>query len=179
MKKNMKKFIMNPWTVSIGSGLLVLLVTIVVDIANAETVFSTIKKVICVIWNAFVRFLNFNVKVWWILIFLAVAVAGLYVWSKILESIEKSSAPPEFTKYTVDTILGYKWKWIWEKDYQGKYRIEELHTICSFCDTPLSYDWGEYKCLRCNRNYNNRMPNENNVKMLISDNVRRKYFPND
>lgn len=33
-----------------------------------------------------------------------------------------------------------------------------------------------YKCLRCDEGYGKRLPEFDNVKMRISDNVRRKYF---
>ena len=39
--------------------------------------------------------------------------------------------------------------------------------------------YGRLKCLRCGEVYTDELPEEENVKMLITDNVRRKYFPNE
>ncbi len=81
-----------------------------------------------------------------------------------------------------DTILQYRWNWVWEKDLYGKYKIENLHPICEKCDTPLTITYSGYgslKCLRCGEVYTDELPEEENVKMLIADNVRRKYFPNE
>ena len=80
-------------------------------------------------------------------------------------------------------ILGYKWRWTWEKDVYGKYYVDELQPICSRCETPLVrnfYGYGAiYKCLRCEEGYSKQLPEFDHVKMLISDNVRRKYFAED
>lgn len=183
MKRKLKNFIMNPWTVSIGSGLGVLLVTIVIDIVTAEKIFSTIKKILAAIWTVLLAFLNFEIKVWWLLIGTAVLIFVLWVWGKYLDSKQSVSAESEFLEYTQDTVLGYNWKWTWKKDSFGIYSIEQLHPICSQCGTPLvdsptGYG-GRYICLRCNNGTNRPMPDFEHVKMMISDNVRRRYFPND
>ena len=68
MKKKTKDFLMNPWTIAIGSGLLLLIVTIVIDVVSALTILSTIKKIFAVILNGILSFLNFRLKVWWVLL---------------------------------------------------------------------------------------------------------------
>lgn len=35
------------------------------------------------------------------------------------------------------------------------------------------------KCLRCENGYSRPLPDFDNVKLLISDNVRRKYFQDE
>lgn len=183
MKVKFRKFFMHPWIVSVGSGLVVLLITIIVDVITAEKIFSTFKKVLFAIWTGFVSVLNFEIKMWWLFIGVGLLFIGLKLWAKYLDT--KPSVPdrPQFTEYTHDTILGFKWKWFWEKDYLGKYRIENLHPICSNCDTPLvdsltGYG-GRYTCLRCNNGTNRPIPDYSNVKIMIADNVRRRYFPNE
>lgn len=183
MKSKFNKFIMNPWTISVGSGLFVLLVTVVIDVVSADKIFSTIKKIMGTIWSAILAFLNFELKVWWLLIGIAMLMLGLYIWVKYLDQKQAVSNKPKFLEYTHDTILGYKWKWIWGKDTFGRYNIMQLHPICSHCDTPLvdspmGYS-GRYTCLRCNNSTNRPMPDLEHVKMMIRDNVRRRYFPND
>lgn len=182
MKSKLKNFIMNPWTVSVGSGLIVLLVTVIIDIVTTEKIFSTIKKILMAIWRLLLVFLNFEIKVWWLLIGIVVLLIALW-GTEHLASKQSTPTEPEFLKYTQDTILDYKWKWTWEKDSYGKYNIEQLHPICSYCETPLvdnpSGYGGRYTCLRCTNGTNRPLPDFNHVKMMISDNVRRKYFPNE
>lgn len=183
MKNKIKQFFMNPWTIAIGSGLIVTLVTIIIDFFKAEKIFSTIKKVLTTVWTVLFAVLNFEVKVWWLLVGILVLAFALWIWVKHLDLKQSVNSEPSFSEYTQDTILGYKWKWTWTKNSWGEYRIDHLHPICSQCDTPLVYNeigyGGKYTCLRCNNGTNRPMPNYENVKMLISDNVRRKYFPND
>ena len=174
---------MNPWTVSLGSGFVILLATIIIDLVTAEKMFSTIRKVLVAVWSFLLAVLNFELKVWWILIGVAVLIFALWVWSKRLDSKQPVPTTPKFLEYTQDTILEYKWKWIWKKDYWGKYSIDQLHPICSHCGTPLvdspSGYGGRYTCLRCKNGTNRPLPDFEHVKMMIIDNVRRRYFPND
>ena len=78
--------------------------------------------------------------------------------------------------------MGFRWRWKWDK-YYGKYEITDLHPVCSKCDTPLVQDYAGYspvyKCLRCGEIAFSDLPDLDDVKMLISDNVRRKYYPDD
>ena len=182
MSNKAKSFWLNPWTVSIGSGLIILGITIIIDLVTAEKVFSTIGKILTSLWNAVLTFLNFEIKVWWLLIGIAFLILGLYLWIKYLDYKQPAAANPEFVQYTRDTILGYNWKWTWNKDLYGKYSIESLHPICDVCETPLTIDrakLGSLKCLRCSRKFTKEIPSENDIKIMIRDNVRRKYFPNE
>lgn len=183
MRRKLKTFWGNPWTVAIGSGLVLSLLSVIIDVINKERLFSTIIRVFLAIWAAVIIFLNFELKVWWVLIGVSVLFLALYLWAKYLDLKQSAQREPEFTKYTQDMILGYKWKWSWEKNYyDGKYRIGNLHPICEKCDTPLTYSnngCGRLTCLRCQQIYWKELPAFDNVKMMISDNVRRKYFPNE
>lgn len=179
--KGPKKFLMNPWTITLGSGLIILLVTVVIDLVTAEKVFSTLATIIFSVWCGILALLNFELKVWWVLAGIAVLIFARFLCSKYLDSKQTTHKDPEFISYTKDYILGYHWKWIWKKDLYDKLYIENLHPVCNECETPLtlSYGYGELKCLRCGKVYHNAQPDENDVKMLIHDNVRRKYYPNE
>lgn len=102
-------------------------ITLLIDLITAEKVFNTLKSAISFIWKAILAFLNFELKVWWVLVGIAVLFLILILWAKFLDSSSNKPAEPEFTKYTEDEILKYRWNWAWEKDYYGKYRIENLH----------------------------------------------------
>lgn len=179
--KTAKKFFMNPWTISLGSGLLVLLITIAIDLITAEKIFSTIFTVLSSVLNGILAFLNFKLKVWWVITGIAALVFALYLWSKYLDSKKMEQNDPAFLEYTKDYILGYHWKWRWEKNFDGQYEIQNLHPICSECETPLTrdYGYGQMHCLRCNKMFQKTLPDDYEVKMLISDNANRGLFSNE
>lgn len=179
MESKFKRFMKNPWTISIGSGLIVLVITIIIDAVSTKQIFSTIGAIFVAIWNGIVVFLNFDVKVWWILVALVFIFLVLYVIYKITDTKPFPKNHP--MSYKQDNILGYKWKWLWIKDDTGCYNIDHLHPVCPNCDTPLriksdSYGIPRLKCLRCGQVINKELPDEKDVKMMIYDNIRRNYF---
>lgn len=179
MKKE-KSFWTNPWTVTIGGGLVVLLITVIVDAITAEKIFNTLKALLSFVWNIVISFLNFRLKVWWILCGIAVIVFVLYILIRVNDAKPQNIEKPKFLEYTEDHILGLSWRWNWEKMYDGKYRIENLEAVCSNCGTPLVYEHLDcYKCLRCQNEYCIGWVEPQNVQMLIEDNVRRRYFSKD
>lgn len=181
MKKS-KAFWKNPWTVSIGSGLVVLVITVIIDMITAEKVFNTIRNIFSFALKVLLVFLNFELKMWWLLIGVAALIFVLWIFIKYKDSRHLVSDEPQYLEYKQDTLVGYKWKWTWRKNYFGEYSIEDLHPICMKCSTPLTYNYtgyGRLKCLRCGAVYQQELPEEEDVKMLIADNVRRKYFPNE
>ena len=83
MKKKTKNFLMNPWVVTTGSGLIVfivtIIVTIIIDVITATKIFSTIGNLFVYIWKAFIIFMNFELKVWWVLIGIILFTLFLYL----------------------------------------------------------------------------------------------------
>ncbi len=178
-KEKIKKFLLNPWTISICGALFSFALTLLSDVIRGEQILSTFVLVVEWIWNVIISFLSFDLKVWWVLTGVVVIFFGIRICIKILNIKNSSSSEPKFLEYTQDFLLGFKWEWIWEKDFYDKYSIENLQPICTDCDTPLRYDLtGFYrlKCLRCNRFYSGNVPQEDDVKTLIYDNVKKRYF---
>jgi len=174
-----KKFFLNPWTVGIGVAIFSFLLTIVGDVIKKEKILSTFVVIVNWSWNTILSFLTFDLKVWWILIGIAVIILGLWIYSKALDA--KGSVPqePPFLSYTQDDILGYRFEWEWKKDYSGKYGAENIRPICTKCGTPLVREYrgmSRFKCLRCDKQYQKSYPDEGYVKMMIHDNVRLKFF---
>lgn len=171
---------MNPWSVAIGSGIIL---TILTDILKKETLFSTLEFFITKLWNILITFLTIDLKMWWVLAGMAVLISVALIILQVLPLKQQIKDAPKFLEYTNDKILEYEWKWYWVKDPWGKYKIDKLHPVCPQCETPLIHDfvgYGEcYKCLRCNYGTNRQLPELAHVEMMISDNVRRKYFPDD
>ena len=160
-----------------GVAVFSFILTIIGDVIKGERILSTFVDVIAWIWKALIIFLTFEIKVWWILIGICLLILGLWIYSKVIDSKEEKEPVIPFLDYTQDILLGYKWEWTWEKDYFGKYGAENVHPICDKCDTPLVSQYtGRLKCLRCNKTYQKELPDINNVKMMIHDNVKRKYY---
>ena len=154
MKNKWKNFLMNPWTVTIGGGLILsTIISVINDFIKKEQVFSSIRMILSTTYKTFLAILNYRIRVWWLLLGVIILIFIFILFVMNLDHIQTTSSKPEFLEYTQDIILGYKWKWNWQKDIYGKYCIENLCPICSRCDTPLVENFngygGKYKCLRC------------------------------
>lgn len=178
----MKNFMNNPWVIAIGSTVIGgVLVSFVLDWINGVDWLSTLKTVVNFIVNAIVAFLNFELKVWWVLVAIALLFMALIVISKIHDT-KKNNNPIPFLSYTKDSILGYAWEWGYRKNLDGKYTITDLHPVCSKCGMRLKQGgfYGmEMECLRCNTTQNWRDDHLTDAQMLIEDNIRKEYLQND
>lgn len=176
MSTKAKKFFSNPWTIAIGSGLILSLISVVVDYVDKKKAFTTFVAVVKGIWKLLISFLTYDLKVWWVLIGVGIVVFGLYLYSRYLDVKEATPPEPPFFKYTDDFLLGYKWAWAWKKQYDGTYNAEDIHLICDKCNTPLIYDFYSYekaKCIRCGKRYHKDIPRTDHVKLLVMDNAKR------
>ena len=121
----MKRFTKNPWTLGIGTTVVGgVLLSFVMDWINKVDWLSTLKTVLKFIGNAIVAFLNFELKVWWVLVVLVLLFAALLIYVKILD-IKQKDTPIPFLSYTKDSMLGLSWEWEYRKTYDGKYTISK------------------------------------------------------
>ena len=178
----MKKFLKNPWVLAIGSTVIGgVLLSFVLDWIKGVDWLSTLKTAADFIVNAIVAFLNFELKVWWVLVAIALLFVALIIYAKILDAKEKSNPIP-FLSYTKDSALGYTWEWEYRKTYDGKYTITNLRPICSNCGMILRQGHTVYgmemKCLRCNTT--NRWEDYylTDAQMLIEDNIKNRFNQN-
>lgn len=160
MKDKWKKFFMNPWTIAIGSSLIILAISVINDLINKKQIFSTFMTVYRKSCNIIIAILNYRIRVWWLLLGMIILFLLFALYIKYIELTTKKQNEPDFLEYMQDVILGYEWRWTWEKNYYGKYYVDALCPIC----------------LRCEEEYSRPFPDLEYVKMLISDNVRRRYF---
>jgi len=177
----MKKITRNPWVLGIGTTVIGgVLLSLLNDWIKKVDWLSTLKAVISFITNAVIAFLNFEIKVWWLLVAIAILFAVLAIYVKILDAKAKSSPVP-FLSYTKDSVLGYTWEWDYSKTYDGKYTISNLHPICSKCGMKLKQGgtFGfEMICLRCNTSQNWEDNLLYDAQMLIEDNIKKNYLKN-
>lgn len=107
----MKKWAKNPWVLGIGTTVIGgVLLSLLLDWIQGIDWLSTFKNVMRFIFNGVVSFLNFEIKVWWLLIAIAIIVVGLLVATKIAGS-QSNNITPTFLQYTKDYVLGYSWEW--------------------------------------------------------------------
>jgi len=177
----MKKLMKNPWTIGIGTTLVGgVSTTIIVDFFSKASIWSTMKIVLNAIWVGLTAFLDFNIKVWWLLIAIVVLLTLLLFYAKYQDAKERNRRPP-FWDYTNDTIKGFSWEWEWKRSYGNTFNIDGLHPVCSKCNTPLMYTdsygyYPELKCPRCNTiiNYNPRVESE--TRVIIRDNAKKGCY---
>lgn len=175
----MKKFFKNPWTIGVGTTVIGgVVLSIVLDLIKKISILSTLKDVIIFIRNCLVAFLTFEIKVWWLMVAVAVIVAILWIiakYSNAQENLNQSN----FLNYTQDSLLGHTWEWTWKKNWEGKYEIEELYPICNKCKTPLLQTgnfYGQMKCPRCHDIIHINPSEEDEVLVLIYDNARKNNY---
>lgn len=177
----MKKFLKNPWVVGIGTTVVGgVLLTFVLDLIQGVDWLSTLKSVIQFTLKILTAFLNFELKAWWLLVFIALIVVILSILSKILDAKDKSKPVP-FLSYTKDYLLEYTWEWEYRKIDDGKYNIVNLHPVCSKCGMLLRPEYTMYgidmKCLRCNTSQSWEDHYLIDAQMLIADNIKKKNYP--
>ena len=175
----MKKLLKNPWVLGIGTTVIGgVLLTLANDCIKKVDWLSTLKIVIGFITNAVIAFLNFEIKVWWLLVAIAILFVLLVIYVRILDAKEKSNPIP-FLSYTTDFVLGYAWEWDYKQGYDGKYTMNNLHPVCSKCGMRLKQG-GPYgldmECLRCRTTQKWEDDYLIDAQMLIEDNIKKKYL---
>ena len=175
----MKKIARNPWILGVGTTVIGgVLLSFALDWIKGVDWLSTLKAVINFIANAIIAFLNFELKVWWVLVAVSLIVAAWIIIAEILDAKEKSNPIP-FLSYTKDFVLGFAWEWEYRKTYDGKYTITNLYPVCSNCGMILKQDYTMYgtemKCLRCNTSQSWEDHYRTDAQMLIEDNIKKRY----
>lgn len=177
----MKKLIRNPWVLGIGTTVIGgVLLSFVTDWIKGINWLSTLKTATKCIINVAGIFLNYELKVWWVLV--SIAVVGLIlIIVKIFESKLKNDTP-DFLNYTGDYVLGFMWEWDYTKTYDGRFTISNLRPVCSKCGMRLKQGYTGYgmemKCLRCNASHSWEDHYRTDARMLIEDNIKKNYLQN-
>ncbi len=177
----MKKFLRSHWIVGIGTTVIGgVALSIVLDLIKQISILSTMKAILLFLWNCVISFLSFEIRLWWLLVFISIIFAILWIISKYHDAKENSSHV-SFLGYTQDYFLGHSWEWVWEKNWEGKYGVENLHPICTKCKILLVQSHAylnQLKCPRCNNTVNFDSSIQNEVMVLIYDNVKKNNFSN-
>ena len=81
----MKKFLKSPWTISVVSTLLGSVLTIIYDVFKGKKILSTLLNILRGIWNFIISVLNFELKLWWVLLGIALLILVLWIVFKVKE----------------------------------------------------------------------------------------------
>lgn len=171
-KRKVKEFFLNPWVVTVGGGIVLLVLPGIWDWIQKEKLFTTLKNIISFAWNLMARFLNLQIRVWWLLLAIAVGILVLWIIAKIGK---QESSELDFLKYTEDRFSQWKWSWNWEQGYNKKWHVENLTAHCPQCDTRMQHDTYEicFRCPRCGFESRDVLQNSNQVEAVIHDNLLR------
>ncbi len=175
---NIKKWLKTSWGISIGTAIFSFLLTVGYDLVKNKPIFSTIWAVLEAIGKLILAFLNFELKVWWIILGIVILLGIMYFWYKASEKSEKKK--PDFLKYKSDYFRHWQWSWDWEwSNYNKKWRISNLTAHCPKCDTRMVdhsnyFDGLRFACPRCNyKAFDDQCDQAGNVERVIIDNVNR------
>lgn len=151
----------------IGQSILGVISTIIANlIVEQITQFNILKflgqkiwELIKIIWN----FLNIKVAIGGYIIIDIALILILTIYVKIINEQEKIEEP-DFLKYNEDKYKGrVKFRWQYEKDYNGKYTLCNFIPICE-CGCQLDEKWQignrhfgteQYVCPKCGKQYGN------------------------
>ena len=172
----MKKFLKSPYTITILGGLIVLIIwSLISDYMSGDKLLTMFSAMLTSVYGVIISFLNFNIKVWWLLLGLTCIVVVSLMFASRKPQAETE---PEFKKYTQDYFRTWKWSWNWTfSDYKGGWHISNLKAHCPKCDTPMQHDRFEdvFQCPRCRfqSQYDNH-EKSCEVEAVIIDNLDRK-----
>lgn len=181
MTKNKTHWTKSPWTRSIVTALFSFLLPIGYDYYREKPMLSTICDIFNWLGSCIISILKFNIKVWWLVLFLLI----LFLVIFLIDKINKSNEKPHFYSYVEDRLQLWKWSWRWKfSEYKGAWIIDKLQAHCPDCDTPMmkysnSYRYW-YECPRCSYISNER-ESEDPIKIehIILDNINRKEKANN
>lgn len=164
------------WGISIGTAVFSLLLTMIYDSAKSNPILSTVSSILIRIWGWLILALNFNIKLWWLLVaILIIVLVMLYL------AASRDVEMPSFLGYKEEKFTNWKWSWSWTRNTRsGKWTILGLAAHCPRCDTHLVQDASFYRlyfnCPRCGFTPNEySIDDPKNVEAVIIDNIRRKF----
>lgn len=166
----MRKYLKNNWVVTVGGGILsVLLLRLIDTLFINNFLWDAIKNG----FSSIAGFFNteYSVRLYF-LILLPVLVLGVIIGIILLLSMIKDkggvSAYPQWKGYTKDVFgdLQYRWQY----DFFGKsYEIRNLQKFCNECSCHLV----DERCPVCRTNYSygHQYPSRQEVLALIARNI--------
>jgi hypothetical protein len=177
MRKTEEHWIKSPWIISIGTAIFSLLLTMGYDYSKEKPILTTIRTILKWIVNLVWTVLNFDLKVWWIII----AVSLFILIVVIIDKFKKEETfKPDFYSYREDKFKRWKWTWGWKLDSRkNAWVIYDMKAHCPKCDTPMIDHSSVYglifDCPRCDFKTRDEQCDEpHKIERIILDNIDRK-----
>jgi hypothetical protein len=181
MNKGQEHWAKSGWAISIGTALFSLLLTMGYDYLKQIPVLTTVSFWLKWILSTVCAILNFNIKVWWIIVTIIIGFVIIYLIDKFFSNKNTESYKPDFYNYKEDKLKKWRWSWNWVVDHKQKsWVISNLKAHCPDCDTQLipyydTFSGTYYNCPRCNFNATDyQCEDPAKIEILILDNVRRR-----
>jgi len=172
-----EKWTKAPWTISIVTAIFSLLLTMGYDYSKSKPVWTTIWSILKWIGNFFWGILNFDLKVWWLILGTLILILVIFIISKFQKD---EGFKPDFYNYREDKFKKWKWTWSWEwNNSKNSWSISNMRAHCPNCDTPLIEHSSIYSlifdCPRCDfKASDNQCDNPHKIERIILDNIDRK-----
>lgn len=177
MKQNKEHWIKSSWAISIGTAIFSLLLTMVYDYSREKPILTTVWTILKLLGNFVWTILNFDLKVWWIL--LAVVLFILIII--LIANVKKDKTfKPDFYSYREGKFKRWRWTWGWKwSDSENAWGISDLKAHCPICDTPMiehSSVYGlSFDCPRCEfRADDSQCDEPHKIERIILDNIDRE-----
>ena len=177
MNKNKEHWIKSSWAISIGTAIFSLLLTIAYDYFKEKPVLSTIWAIIRWIKNLTWNFLNFDLKIWWII----VAFILLTFIIKIINNSKiKETSTHKFHDYREGKFKKWRWTWSWRlNNIRKAWIISDMKAHCPNCDTAMidysSTYYLEFGCPRCDfKAHDSQCDEPQKIERIILDDIDRK-----
>ena len=169
MTQRKNHWINSPWTISIATTLLSLLLTIVYDYFKNKPILTTIWFISKWIGDLFWTILNFNLKAWWI-------IAAVLVFILINKLKEEPILKPDFYNYREGKPKRWKWTWKWEWNKGKGWRVSDMTAHCPNCKTAM-IDYSDiygffFDCPRCDFEAKNKQCEDpHKIETIILDDI--------
>lgn len=173
----MKEWIKSPWGISLGTAIFSLLLTVGYDYSKQKPILTTIWNIVVWVWNLIIRVLNFNLKIWWIIVAVGLFIFILYIIDKFKQD---DSFKPDFYSYREGRFKRWRWTWEWKfSQSKNAWVISNMKAHCPNCDTPMiehSSIYGySFDCPRCDyRASDSQCDEPHKIERIILDNIDRK-----
>ena len=177
MTQNKDHWIKSPWTISIGTAIFSLLLSMGYDFFKDKPILTTIWSILKWIGNLFWTILNFDLKVWWVIIVVILFVLIIYLIDKLKK---EATFKPDFYSYREEESRLWKWTWEWQWNKRKRaWMITDMKAHCPNCDTPMidnSNMYGYYfDCPRCDfKAENEQCDQPHKIERIILDNIDRE-----
>ena len=176
MNQNKEHWVKSPWTISIGTAIFSLLLTMGYDYSKEKPILTTVWTILKWLGNFVWTILNLDLKVWWILLAVVLFLSIVILIDKLKK---EETLKPDFYNYREGKFKRWRWTWGWQlNDRKNTWLISVLNAHCPNCDTPMiehSSIYGlSFDCPRCEfRASGSQCDEPHKIERIILDNIER------